>query len=246
MAETFFRKFVRRWKELLSDRKYVISLISGFSLMLIALVANFYVARYTETVQATKVGDLFLDWLPTVDLGFFYTTFIFMLVGLIIIYPVFFQQELLPFTAKTFAAFILIRSFFISLTHLGPPEPFYALPHFTDQNAFIRFFYLNDLFFSGHTGVPFLAALIFWKHRFMRYFMLVGSVVMGVTVLLMHVHYSIDVFAAYFITYTIYVVSDKVFNQLNRRFRLIIQKIEQEERLLARMIRRVRRVGRRI
>lgn len=241
MAETFFRKFIRRWKELLNDRKYVISLIFGFFLVLIAFFINFQIARYTETVPATKVGDLLLDWLPTVDLTFFYTTFSFLTIGIIILYPILFQSELIPFTAKTFAAFILIRSFFIGLTHLGAPEPFYALPHGIDQSAFIRFFYLNDLFFSGHTGVPYLAALIFWKQKIIRYSMLLASVIMGATVLLMHVHYSIDVFAAYFITYSIYIVSDKVFNQLNRRFRAIILRIEQEERLLGRMIRRMRK-----
>ena len=36
--------------------------------------------------------------------------------------------------------------------------------------------------------------------------------------LLMHVHYSIDVFAAFFIAYGVYAFSDKVFNNLNIRF----------------------------
>ena len=41
---------------------------------------------------------------------------------------------------------------------------------------------------------------------------------MAATVLFMHVHYSIDVFAAFFIAYGVYAFSDKVFNHLNLRF----------------------------
>ena len=39
--------------------------------------------------------------------------------------------------------------------------------------------------------------------------MLASSIILGITVLLMHVHYSIDVFSAYFIVYGIYVLGNK-------------------------------------
>lgn len=71
----------------------------------------------------------------------------------------------------------------------------------------------NDLFFSGHTGLPFLFALIFWKYKIPRYVFTVSSGIAGVAVLLSHVHYTIDVLGAYFITYTIYVISKKIFKK---------------------------------
>jgi hypothetical protein len=70
----------------------------------------------------------------------------------------------------------------------------------------------NDLFFSGHTGLPFLIALIFWDHVYVRTLFLSSSVVFGVIVLLSHLHYSIDVFSAFFITYSIYHISLKLFH----------------------------------
>jgi hypothetical protein len=38
--------------------------------------------------------------------------------------------------------------------------------------------------------------------------MLVSSIILAITVLLMHVHYSIDVLSAYFITYGVYKLSE--------------------------------------
>ena len=62
----------------------------------------------------------------------------------------------------------------------------------------------NDLFFSGHTGIPFLMALMFWNYKPLRYTFLCFSLFFAVVVLLGHLHYSIDVLAAFFITYAIF------------------------------------------
>jgi membrane-associated phospholipid phosphatase len=61
----------------------------------------------------------------------------------------------------------------------------------------------NDLFFSGHTAIPFLGFFLFRRSP-LRYVFLVGSLVMAFVVLAMHLHYSIDVFSAFFITYCSY------------------------------------------
>jgi hypothetical protein len=59
-------------------------------------------------------------------------------------------------------------------------------------------FYGGDLFFSGHTGLPFLAALAFWHIPTLRIFYLASTWYFGTVVLLGHYHYSIDVLAALF------------------------------------------------
>lgn len=53
----------------------------------------------------------------------------------------------------------------------------------------------KDLFFSGHTSVMFMAALVMpslWKRRV---FLVLGTLV-GVAVVLQHVHYTVDVMVA--------------------------------------------------
>ncbi|MCL5009147.1 MAG: hypothetical protein M1400_02270, partial [Patescibacteria group bacterium] len=47
--------------------------------------------------------------------------------------------------------------------------------------------------------------------RLLRYVFLAASVVFGAAVLLGHLHYSIDVFSAFFITYGIYRIAVKIF-----------------------------------
>lgn len=221
--KSFFHSWYKKWRELLKDRKFRLSLLITFLLHVFALFVNYHAVIYTSNVPVLSVGDLILDVIPTVDLLFMYTYGIFVVIAITIIYPIFFKPELLPFTGKTTAAFIIIRAFFISLTHIGAPVDFFRLPQIWDQPGLLKIFYLNDLFFSGHTGFPFLAALIFWENKFIRFFMIFMSMAQAVTVLFMHVHYSIDVFSAYFITYTIYVVSDKIFNKLNLSFKRIAE-----------------------
>ncbi|HBB03313.1 TPA: hypothetical protein DCZ39_00140 [Patescibacteria group bacterium] len=60
--------------------------------------------------------------------------------------------------------------------------------------------------------MPFLMALIFWKNKLMRYAFILAAMSFGIIVLLGHLHYSIDVLAAFFITYTI-----NHFNELLRK-----------------------------
>ena len=72
----------------------------------------------------------------------------------------------------------------------------------------------NDMFFSGHTAIPFLGLLLF--KRPVRYFFLCGSIRMGVVVLLIHVHCSIDVVAAFFMTYTSYRMGNALISKAER------------------------------
>jgi membrane-associated phospholipid phosphatase len=116
------------------------------------------------------------------------------------------RPNYLPFAFKSVAVFILIRSVFISLTHIGPfPTHVIISSTFFNREAFNGIFTGNDLFFSGHTGLPFLLALMIWNvDKKFRYVFLGFSVLFAVVVLLGHLHYSIDVLSAFFITYSIF------------------------------------------
>lgn len=222
----FWVHWYNEWKELLSTATYRISLLSGVALLLISYVINYHASVYTSEIKVLSVGDLILDHIPTYDISWFYFFGIVLVEVIYYIYTIFFRPEILPFTAKTLSAFLLIRSGFIILTHVGAPHGFFNLPQLADQYGATRYFFVNDLFFSAHTGFPFLGALLFWDNLYLRIFLLIMSVFLALTVLLMHVHYSIDVFAAYFITYTIYVVSDRIFRKLNHRFAAIAHRVK--------------------
>ena len=58
----------------------------------------------------------------------------------------------------------------------------------------------KDLFFSGHTSVMFLLFLTANYSR-LKWFLLAGTIFIGIGVILQHVHYSGDVFVAPFFAY---------------------------------------------
>jgi hypothetical protein len=101
------------------------------------------------------------------------------------------------------------------MTHLGPASEHIA----TDLGNLGYVSSGADLFFSGHTGLPFLMSLIFWENRHLRRGFLLSSVVAAVAVILGHLHYTIDVFSAFFIAYGIHVIACKVFAKDYKLFR---------------------------
>jgi len=187
-----------------SDKTFSGSAIIAFLLLGASLCINYYANIYTTNHAGNYVADIILDNIPVVnvDAVFFEG---FAALWLFIILLLVREPKQIPFVIKSIAIFILIRSVFITLTHLGmPPLHSYFHSYLDDDSSFTFFTSGNDMFFSSHTGLPFLMALIYWENKRLRYFFIGASLIFGASVLLGHLHYSIDVFAAYFITYSIF------------------------------------------
>ncbi len=189
--------------------------LGAVALLAAALLVQHFAYNYVDHhAQVTYVGDLLLDNLPTINLDFFIVqgalilSFVVMMLCAI-------QPRYLLFSIKSLAFFIIVRSFFISLTHLGVSLHQITLNAQGVGFSIYDFLYnaKNDFFFSGHVGAPFLFGLIFWKEALWRNFFFVAAGIFGVTMILAHMHYSIDVFAAPFITYSIFIISKKIFNK---------------------------------
>jgi hypothetical protein len=189
------------------------SLYLGLLLVVLSLIVQINAGHYSSqhAVTAAPASDLFLDNLPVVNMDFMIVggiiVFWFLACGLLALRP-----RYLLFGVKAIALYIIVRAFFISLTHIG----IYPLNAMPDSGDFgFRLYHLTtypgNFFFSGHTGFPFLMALIFWDNTFWRRFFIAATIAFGISVLLAHVHYSIDVFAAPFIVYGVFVITAKVF-----------------------------------
>ncbi|MDO8669695.1 MAG: phosphatase PAP2-related protein [Candidatus Buchananbacteria bacterium] len=199
--------FIKNHKELWQKTDFIISVLSGFLFLIGSLVINYFAGIYATERASNAVTDIILDNLPVINTEFIFIQgifiFLFFVTWLLIKEP-----KRIPFVLKTIALFVVVRSIFISLTHLGlSPEN-----TFSNYTGIIKIFtFGGDLFFSGHTGLPFLMALVFWRDKYLRYIFIISSVVFGAAVLLGHLHYSIDVFAAFFITDGIFRIAEKLF-----------------------------------
>ncbi|MGI0119438.1 phosphatase PAP2-related protein [Zooshikella sp. RANM57] len=187
---------------------YYISAILGFVFLCFSFLVAKLAGEYSSDVAGCSVDDLLLDHIPLMDVNTIHVygaTFYWILFFLYVII----QPKMIAFVSKTFSLFILIRAFFNVLTHLGPPETTLIVP----DNITNFYTFTGDLFFSGHVGAPFLAALIFWDNKLLRYVNIIFSLFFSVVVLLGGIHYSIDVFSAYFISYGIYRLSQILFSK---------------------------------
>ena len=181
-------------------------LIFGFCILIATFFLNNVMSTYADKVSGPSVHDLFLDAIPeqNVDFIFFWVALAWCIT--LFIYHLF-RPAQLSFLLWGFALFIIVRSFFITLTHLGPPVTSSVIPPYLTFYSFH-----SDMFFSGHVGGPFFFALL-TSNRVMRTVALAYTLFMIVIVLIAHTHYSIDIFASLFISHSLSVIMKKFENK---------------------------------
>jgi len=193
-------KIVQRYKDAWANPYFRISLMLAVPLFVGALFVNFWAIEFATERAGGAVPDIILSNTPAIEVDglFVYGTMALIAFAALILLA---HPGRIPFSLLGVTLFILMRSAFTLMTHLGTPELNYD-SDFGD--AVTSIFFGADQFFSGHTGMPFLGALAFWHLPFVRNVFLAASVYFAGVVLLGHIHYTIDVASAFFITYGIY------------------------------------------
>lgn len=195
-----FSGLPRRYREAFSVPGYILSLSLSLLALVISLVASSIAVVFSSRWASNGVTDLILSNTPAFDVSTIYVYGAFFLIAFIALLC-FADPRRAPFTLLALSLFFVVRALFVTLTHLGP----FGLQAPVDFGVTVqRMFFGDDYFFSGHTGSPLLMALVYWKNPTLRILFLAWSVFFGTVVLLGHLHYSIDVFAAFFITFAIY------------------------------------------
>ena len=199
----------QKYKACFVDKSFLRSSTMAIILFVVCLAVNFYAGTYATEKASNPVTDIILSNIRVynVDEIFIYGSFVLVI---LIIYLCLTKPQRLPFVLKSIALFVLVRSAFITLTHIGP---FPTRVLINPRNIINDFTFGGDLFFSGHTGLPFLLALIFWNNWKLRTAFIATSIIFGAVTLMGHLHYSIDVMAAFFITYTIYHIASTIFKK---------------------------------
>jgi len=204
------RAAVGIWKSNWQSSDYRKKLIIGLILISFILLSLPFFYQAIEQRNGISFNDYLLSWLPAYDLSIYIFTVIWSMTLLTFSR---FKQD--PNIFLTFLwGFILINlSRFVSIGLIPLNAPADLIPiHDPISNHFYGpKFITKDLFFSGHTAAMFLMFLCL-KKRTDKILALIATIIIGIAVLLQHVHYTMDVVMAPVITYFIWIGSKKIVN----------------------------------
>jgi hypothetical protein len=191
----------------LTNKAFILSLLFTLIMLAASFAVNIYAIDYATEKASNPVTDLILSNIPVFDVDgiFVWGTLIVVIFSVAVLAM---NIEKVPFALKTLALFLIVRSVFTVLTHTGP---FPTETERTQYDFLNKLLFGSDSFFSGHTGMPYLGALVFWDNKFIRWIYIYASIFFAIVVLMGHLHYSIDVFSAFFITYSIYRIAEVSF-----------------------------------
>jgi membrane-associated phospholipid phosphatase len=194
------------WQEPRFRNKTIIALL--LVTIILILLPTFF--AFIEKREGMVLQDFVLDAIPAIDVSIPTFVVIWSMV-LLVFYRIYQNPRLFLVIAYGFILMCILRVLTISLHPLNPPVGIIALK---DPIANIAYggngiFITKDLFYSGHTGNMFLFFLCL-QRKWDKIIALAASFIVGILVLVQHIHYSIDVFAAFIFTYFIYLGAKKL------------------------------------
>jgi hypothetical protein len=155
-----------------------------------------------ENRNGFRFNDWLLERIPpfNVSVAVFFLIWSSCLILIIRIYkdPMMFLVILWAYNGAT-----LVRMACIGLISLNPPAGLIPLADPITNQFYGAHYITHDLFFSGHTTTVFLIFLCL-KKKTDRIYTLSASVLLGILLLVQHVHYTVDVLAAPAFTYAVY------------------------------------------
>lgn len=116
----------------------------------------------------------------------------------------------------TVGLLVAVRTLFVAFNPMGAPPGILSLNAsylLSPLKGILAF--ENEFFFSGHTALPYLYALLFWSIPWARRTFIGLSLLMAASVLLTRNHYTMDILGAYFITYSVYALSRSLLRWLD-------------------------------
>lgn len=198
------------WNEAWAIRSFKIKTVVALALVVIILCMLPTFFAFIEKREGMVLKDFVLDAIPAIDVSI--PTFVIIWsVVLLVFYRIYQNPMLFLIVAYGFILMCLLRVLTISLFPLNPPAGIIVL---NDPIANIAYggngiFITKDLFYSGHTGNMFLFFLCL-TNKWDKIVALTASFLVGILVMVQHVHYTIDVIAAFIFTYFIYYAAKKL------------------------------------
>ena len=188
------------WKEFITNRRAELIITVLFLAVILFIFSNFL--AFVEGRDGVVLADPVLKLFNPVDLT--WLTFGLIYISLIVaIFSFAAKPEILLLALQSYSLLVIFRMIVMYSVPLDAPEGLILL-----NDPLVQFFgsrevLTKDLFFSGHTATLFLLFLVSDK-KHLKIVFLISTVLVGIAVLLQHVHYTVDVLAAPFFAYSSY------------------------------------------
>jgi hypothetical protein len=199
-----FKDWREGWKTAWDNSHFKFYFLSILIVFVIVILMYGRFLDYIELRPGSVLVDPVLNRFIPIEVTWFTFGIIYLSVIVVLIHlswqPI---QLLIAFQAYILIAFARMLSMY--LTPLDPPPLLIPLedPFVQSVSSSVL---TRDLFFSGHTSTAFLLYLSSTGRK-MKIFFLICTILIGLLVLVQHVHYTIDVIAAPFYAYTCYKIS---------------------------------------
>lgn len=191
-----------KWKIFLSDNKRRIEFFVTLPFFGLVLYSLAFFLAYVEKREGFAFSDPILTSFPPIDLT--WVIFAFLYIGITIAFISLIKNpSRMVLALQSVGVLVILRIIAMYLAPFHPPADTILL-----RDPFVEYLgtgvtLTKDLFFSGHTATLFLLFLI-CEDKKTKYILFLSTILVGISVLLQHVHYSIDVFAAPLFAYTAY------------------------------------------
>jgi len=183
-----------KWKDIFKNKKSIADFfVTVLFVLLIILVFPVFL-NFIELRDTDLMFDPFLDLFLPIDLtwitfGLIYFSVITAIISLMN------KPASLFLALQSYGFMLLFRMLVMYLTPLEAPEKLIPL-----HDPFVQMFgtgdiLTKDLFFSGHTATMFVLFLVV-KNKILKVIFLISTILVGLAVLVQHVHYTVDVVAA--------------------------------------------------
>lgn len=201
---SYKQKWVAEWKLSAFRKRLATVLIT----LLLVVVINPYFFDHIQQRNGVELNDWLLNFIPQYDVSIPVFFILWSMVALAVWRAAQDPRFLIIFGC-TYLLLAVSRIISISLVPLNLPKGIINL-----HDPIIKIFYGNqlitkDLFYSGHTATVFLIFLCL-KNRYDKAYALLSTICIAILLLVQHAHYTIDVVAAPFFTYLLYLLSKKI------------------------------------
>ena len=138
------RNWLEKSKTYWQNKNFLLSFGLGLIFLLASFVIEFYAGIYATERASSPVTDIILSNIRVYSVTNFFIFGPYILWLFVIIIGILKPQKG-PFVLKSVALFLVIRSVFITLTHIGPFMPINTFPQ---SDWLAKFSFAGDLFFQ--------------------------------------------------------------------------------------------------